>query len=80
AQTFPTVSVRYVVSRQSPVDRLVTEARSASLLVVGSRGRGGFRGLLLGSTSQGVLHRAGSCPVAIIHDGDRVPFRGLPPQ
>ncbi|MGB5953212.1 MAG: universal stress protein [Ornithinimicrobium sp.] len=67
AQTVPDVPVHYVVSRQLAVDRLVTEARSAGLLVVGSRGRGGFHGLLLGSVSQGVLHRPRQCPIAIVH-------------
>ncbi len=68
AATYPDVPVRFVLSRQLPVDRLVAEARSAGLLVVGSRGRGGFRGLLLGSVSQGVLHRPRQCPIAIIHE------------
>jgi len=44
---------------------LVDEAKGASLLVVGSRGRGGFTGLLLGSVSQQVAHHA-ACPVVII--------------
>lgn len=70
AQTLPDVPVRYVVSRQLPVDRLMAEARSAGLLVVGSRGRGGFTGLLLGSVSQGVLHRPRQCPIAIAHPHD----------
>lgn len=44
---------------------LIHEAKGAALLVVGSRGRGGFSGLLLGSVSQQTIHHS-PCPVVII--------------
>ena len=52
-----------------PVDGLLEQARTAELLVVGSRGRGGLKGLLLGSTSRTVVERA-TVPVVVIplHD------------
>jgi nucleotide-binding universal stress UspA family protein len=45
---------------------LLDEAESAELLVVGSRGHGGFTGLLLGSVSQQCAHHA-RCPVVIVN-------------
>lgn len=48
-----------------PAEVLLDEARGASLIVVGNRGRGGFTSLLLGSVSQQVVHHA-PCPVLVI--------------
>ncbi|WHU48121.1 universal stress protein [Gordonia sp. L191] len=61
-----TVSVETVVVAGDPAPRIIEAAGDAQLIVLGSRGRGGFRGLLLGSTSQAVLHTA-PCPVTIVH-------------
>ena len=61
----PDVVVTKVSKHGSPSGTLVELSRNARLVVVGSRGRGGFKGLLLGSTSRGVLHGS-HAPVAII--------------
>lgn len=62
---FPDVVVEREVVRDLPTHALVERSAAAQLLVVGSRGRGGAAGLLLGSVSHGVLHR-GRCPVAVV--------------
>jgi len=51
---------------RSAAQALVRRSESADLLVLGSRGRGGFSGLLLGSVSQSALHHT-QCPTAIVH-------------
>jgi len=45
---------------------LATASHRADLLVVGSRGRGGFHGLAVGSKTHKLLHMAG-CPTAVVH-------------
>ena len=54
-----------------PAEVLLHQAADADLLVVGSRGHGGFAGMLLGSVSQHVIAHA-PCPVVVVH-GDRLP-------
>lgn len=59
------VQIQRIATHGLPADTLLRIARGADLLVVGSRGRGGFRGLLLGSTSHQVISHA-PCPVTVI--------------
>jgi nucleotide-binding universal stress UspA family protein len=59
------VVVERRVVEGTPATVLVDESREADLLVVGSRGHGGFAGLLLGSVSQQCAHHA-ACPVVIV--------------
>ena len=65
SEKFPDVEVRESLPMGPTVLTLTEAARNAELLVVGSRGRGGFRSLLLGSVSQGVLAHA-ACTVAVV--------------
>ena len=63
----PDVAVTLKVVREHPVHALAAAAQGAQLLVVGCRGRGAVRSMILGSVSHGVLHLA-TCPVAVVHD------------
>lgn len=56
---------RTVVSDEHPSAALIRIAANADLLVVGSRGFGGFKGLLLGSVSQLCVQHA-TCPVLVV--------------
>jgi nucleotide-binding universal stress UspA family protein len=55
------------LSEMRPAPALIAAAADAELLVVGSRGHGGFTGLLLGSVSAQCVHHA-PCPVVIVPD------------
>ncbi len=65
AEKYPDVQIERESIPVSPVRALTDASQNAALLAVGSRGRGAFKGLLLGSVSQGLLHHA-ECPVAIV--------------
>ncbi len=62
-------SVERLVINDLTARGLLDATKDADLLVLGARGLGGFRGLLLGSVSQACLHHA-TCPVAIVHPAD----------
>jgi nucleotide-binding universal stress UspA family protein len=64
AGALPDVQVRAALG--SPADVLVRESHDADLLVVGSRGHGGFHTMLLGSTSIQCATHA-TCPVTVVH-------------
>ncbi|MFF4346123.1 universal stress protein [Streptomyces sp. NPDC001530] len=61
----PEVDVQHEVVQGHPVQVLAKASENALGLVVGTRGHGGFTGMLLGSVSQGVLHHA-RCPVITV--------------
>ncbi|MEU4269282.1 universal stress protein [Streptomyces sp. NPDC026092] len=69
------VPVRYESLDGTVPDALLDEARSARLLVVGSRGRGGFASLLLGSVSRSLAASA-PCPVVVVPHEERT----VPPE
>ena len=82
---FPGLHISGEVQDGSPVELLIEATRTAELLVMGTRGRGGFAGMLLGSTSQGVLHHAKG-PVMVVPDAhdprldDRKKFGPMPEE
>ncbi|MFC0582121.1 universal stress protein [Micrococcoides hystricis] len=66
---YPDLDISTKLVDGAPVDVLIEETKNAQLTVVGTRGRGGFTGMLLGSTSQGVLTYAQG-PVMVVPDGE----------
>jgi nucleotide-binding universal stress UspA family protein len=65
------LEIATTIMEAGPVEALIAESGGAQLLVLGSRGFGGFRALLLGSVAMGVA-RGAVCPVAVVR-GEPVP-------
>jgi nucleotide-binding universal stress UspA family protein len=65
SEKYPDVAVRRVLDHADPAAALLAEAAGAQLLVVGTRGRSGVAGPVLGSVGNAVLHRS-PCPVAVV--------------
>jgi nucleotide-binding universal stress UspA family protein len=61
------VDIRAITAEGEAAHVLIQTGHRAQLLVVGCRGFGGFRGLLLGSVSQQCAHHA-ECPVVIVRE------------
>ena len=61
----PSLEVEALTVTGQPADALLAQGADAELIVVGRRGLGGFRSLLLGSVSQQVVHHA-TCPVVVV--------------
>ena len=62
---YPAISVSYCAVHASPATSLIDLSRDARLLVVGTRGRGGLAGMLLGSVSEQCVRHA-ACPVLVV--------------
>jgi len=66
AELAPEVERETVVLEGQPAEALLSASDDADLVVVGSRGLGGFKRLILGSVSDQVVHHA-ACPVLVVH-------------
>lgn len=67
-ETTPQVTVNVVTG--DPAEELIKASRDADMVVVGSRGSGGFTSLLMGSVSSKVTHHA-AFPVVVIRGEGR---------
>lgn len=65
AEKFPGVGISYRPVHAPPLKSLVAISQDARMLVVGTRGRGGLKGMLLGSVSEQCVRHA-ACPVLVV--------------
>jgi nucleotide-binding universal stress UspA family protein len=72
AATDPKVPLNNVVAHGDPTESLIEASKKANLLVVGTRGRSTFAGLMLGSVSQACSAHA-ACPVVMVKESDLAP-------
>ncbi|KOV90107.1 universal stress protein [Nocardia sp. NRRL S-836] len=81
-QGFEGVEIRRILVEGDPRDALTKASRDAELLVVGSRGRSTFAGIILGSVSSYCVHHA-ACPVVVVREPkveqDHAPVTAAPP-
>ena len=79
---FPALPIQMDLLEGSAVEALVDASETSELVVMGTRGRGGFAGMMLGSTTDGVRHHAKG-PIMVVRDkedprqGDRSAFGPL---
>ena len=62
------LEVEWLAVPGNPAEVLIEESSGAALLVVGSRGVGGFMGLMMGSVSTQCVHHS-HCPVLVVREG-----------
>lgn len=74
AEKHPAVSISFRAVHAGPAKSLIDTSRDARMLVVGSRGRGGLAGMLLGSVSEQCVRHA-ACPILVA----RPPAERMPP-
>ncbi len=65
----PAVPLTSLVAEGDPVESLIQAAKDADLLVLGTRGRSRFRGLMLGSVAAACA-ASSPCPVVLVREGD----------
>jgi nucleotide-binding universal stress UspA family protein len=68
----PSLDVEALATQGEPADVLLEQGAGADLIVVGRRGLGGFKSLLLGSVSNRVVHDA-ACPVVVVNQPAKAP-------